>query len=112
MVVKVARLIFLGGKGLGWYVVEGVSPVFVIITYDVDEKRVGKVCKKLREYLDWTQNSVFEGEITKGKLTKCLDELSRIITKEDSVYIYQVENPHHMKKRVIGTDRSFDQIFL
>lgn len=89
-----------------------VSTMFVIITYDVDEKRVGKVCKKLREYLDWTQNSVFEGEIQKGKLAKCLDELSRIITDDDSIYIYQVENPNHLQKKVMGEDRSFDKIFL
>jgi CRISPR-associated protein Cas2 len=86
--------------------------VFVIITYDVDEKRVGKVCKKLREYLDWTQNSVFEGEITKGKLAKCLNELDKITTEDDSIYLYKVENPKNIKKEIIGRDLSFDQIFL
>lgn len=86
--------------------------MFVIITYDVGEKRVGKVCKKLREYLDWTQNSVFEGEIQKGKLAKCLNELKKILTKEDSIYIYRIENPNHLQKDVIGRNRSFDRIFL
>lgn len=86
--------------------------MFVIITYDVGEKRVGKVCKKLREYLDWTQNSVFEGEITKGKLKKCLSEVKKITTEEDSIYLYTVENPNHMTKQVIGKDRSFDQLFF
>ncbi|WP_026174088.1 CRISPR-associated endonuclease Cas2 [Effusibacillus pohliae] len=86
--------------------------MFVIITYDVGEKRVGKVCKKLREYLDWTQNSVFEGEIQKGKLTKCLNELQKILSDEDSIYIYKVENPNHLQKDVIGQDRSFDHTFF
>ncbi|WP_161823334.1 CRISPR-associated endonuclease Cas2 [Sporotomaculum syntrophicum] len=86
--------------------------MFVIITYDVGEKRVGKVCKKLREYLDWTQNSVFEGQIQKGKLTKCLSELKKILTEEDSIYIYRIENPNHLRKDVIGQNRSFDRIFL
>lgn len=86
--------------------------LFVIVTYDVGEKRVGKVCKKLREYLDWTQNSVFEGEITKSKLAKCLNELDQILSSEDSLYLYKVENPNHIKKEVIGQDRSFDQIFF
>lgn len=49
--------------------------MFVIVTYDVGEKRVNKVRKKLKMYLTWTQNSVFEGEITDGKLKKCLAEL-------------------------------------
>lgn len=86
--------------------------MFVIVTYDVGEKRVGKVCKKLREYLDWTQNSVFEGEIQKGKLTECLNELQKILSDEDSIYIYKVENPNYLKKDVIGQDRSFDHIFF
>ena len=86
--------------------------MFVIITYDVGEKRVAKVCKKLREYLDWTQNSVFEGEIQKGKLTKCLSELKKIIDEGDSIYLYKVENKNHVVKEIIGEDRSFDRIFL
>ncbi|MFT9848913.1 CRISPR-associated endonuclease Cas2 [Aneurinibacillus sp. REN35] len=86
--------------------------MFVIITYDVNEKRVGKVCKKLREYLDWTQNSVFEGEITKGKLQACLAELQKIIREEDSVYVYQVANPKHIKKVTYGREKNEINFFL
>lgn len=87
--------------------------MFVIITYDVGEKRVQKVCKKLREYLTWTQNSVFEGEITKGTLMKCLNELDKIIVRdEDSIYLYKVENPRHINKEVYGQERNFDEMFL
>lgn len=87
--------------------------MFVIITYDVGEKRVGKACKKLREYLDWTQNSVFEGEITKGKLQQCLGELDRIFDeKEDSIYLYQIANPNHIKKIVHGQEKNQFDIFL
>lgn len=87
--------------------------MFVIITYDVEQKRVGKVCKKLREYLDWTQNSVFEGEITEGKLMKCLTELNKIIDKnEDSIYLYEVKNPKNIKKVVYGQEKSPIDLFL
>jgi len=87
--------------------------MFVIITYDVNEKRVAKVCKKLRKYLTWTQNSVFEGEITKGTLTKCLAELNKVInTEEDSIYLYHIENPHHLKKKVFGQEKNLDDMFL
>ncbi len=87
--------------------------MFVIITYDVDSKRVGKVCKKLREYLDWTQNSVFEGEITAGMLTKCMAELNKIIKKdEDSIYLYQVQNPRNIKKIVHGQEKNPVDLFL
>jgi CRISPR-associated protein Cas2 len=87
--------------------------MYVIITYDVGEKRVNKVCKKLKEYLTWTQNSVFEGEISKSLLMKCMHELELIINKqEDSIYLYQVSNPRNIKKQVFGQERNFDELFI
>jgi len=87
--------------------------VFVIITYDVGEKRVGKVCKKLREYLDWTQNSVFEGEITIGKYTQCMADLSNIVDKDtDSIYVYEVKNPRNIKKVIHGREKNPFDLFL
>lgn len=87
--------------------------MFVILTYDVGEKRVNKVRKKLEQYLVWTQNSVFEGEITIGKLQKCLIELGKIINKEeDSIYIYKVDVPKNIKKEVMGKEKNMDDMFL
>lgn len=87
--------------------------MFVIITYDVNETRVNRVRKLLKKYLIWTQNSVFEGEITEGKLNKCLTEINNItIDEEDSIYIYNVKNPRNIKKYVIGNEKSFDSMFL
>ena len=34
--------------------------MFVILVYDVGEKRVAKVLKICRKYLTWVQNSVLE----------------------------------------------------
>jgi CRISPR-associated protein Cas2 len=42
--------------------------MYVILVYDVGQKRVGKMLKLCRKYLNWIQNSVFEGEITHVKL--------------------------------------------
>lgn len=85
----------------------------MIITYDVEVERVAKVHKKLKEYLIWTQNSVFEGEITRGLLKKCLYDLERIIDKDmDSLYAYEIENPKYLKKYSFGIEKSFDDIFL
>ena len=44
--------------------------MFVIMVYNVGEKRVSKVLKKSRKYLYWVQNSVFEGDISPAKLKK------------------------------------------
>ena len=42
--------------------------MYVILVYDIGEKRVGKMLKLCRKYLNWIQNSVFEGEISEVKL--------------------------------------------
>ena len=42
--------------------------MYVILVYDCGEKRVGKMLKLCRKYLNWIQNSVFEGEISEVKL--------------------------------------------
>lgn len=87
--------------------------MFVIITYDVNTKRVNKLCKKLKEYLTWTQNSVFEGEITKTQFLKCKQAIETIIDPdEDSIYYYVVENPKHMKKSSYGTDKGSMDLFF
>ena len=42
--------------------------MYVLLVYDIKEKRVGKMLKLCRRYLNWIQNSVFEGEISEVKL--------------------------------------------
>ena len=87
--------------------------MFVVITYDVGEKRVNRVRKKLKMYLTWVQNSVFEGTITDSKLKKCLAELSLILNRqEDSLYIYKIKNPNNINKEVVGNEKNFDECFI
>ena len=88
--------------------------MYVIITYDIsDEKRLNKVRKILRKYLYWCQLSTFEGEITKGKLAKCISEINEVIDKnDDSVYVYEVENPNDLKKKILGIEKSYIDNFL
>ena len=87
--------------------------IFVIITYDVEEKRINKVRKKLKSYMTWVQNSVFEGELTEGKLEKCLTAINKIIDKEvDSIYVYKVSIPKNIEKSVIGKEKNYDNFIL
>ena len=87
--------------------------MFVIVTYDVKIERINKIRKLLKMYLTWTQNSVFEGEITEAKLQQCLSEVNAIINrKEDSIYIYRVRNSRNIKKDIIGEEKNFDELFL
>lgn len=88
--------------------------MFVIVTYDiVENKSLNKVRKILKKYLTWTQNSVFEGEITDSKLQKCMAEISKVMDKdEDSIYVYEVSNPKNISKKLFGVHKSYDEMFL
>lgn len=87
--------------------------MFVILTYDVGEKRVAKVLKKCRQYLTWVQNSVFEGDITQGDMKKLKMELMRIMRiNEDSLIIYTLANTRYTNREVIGVDKNSQSIIL
>ncbi|HBG5343722.1 TPA: CRISPR-associated endonuclease Cas2 [Clostridioides difficile] len=88
--------------------------MFVIVTYDIVEARsLNKIRKILRKYLTWTQNSVFEGDITDGKLHKCISEIENIIdNSEDSIYVYEIKNPNSIKKKCYGIDKYSDEMFI
>lgn len=87
--------------------------MFVIITYDIKIERINRVRKLLRKYLIWTQNSVFEGKITEAKLQKCLSEINSMIDRrEDSIYVYRIQNEKNIKKDVIGEEKNFDELFI
>ncbi len=77
--------------------------MYVVIVYDVSVERVNKVRIFLKQYLDWIQNSVFEGELTKAKLKEIELGLKQIIKEEeDSVIIYITREEKLLKKKYIG----------
>ena len=67
--------------------------MYVILVYDMGEKRVAKMLKLCRRYLNWIQNSVFEGEITEVKLKELKAEAHKIMdVRYDSVIIFSSKN--------------------
>ena len=85
--------------------------MFVIVTYDVSQKRVAKVMKTCRKYLTHVQKSVFEGMITEGKLGKLKNELDNLIEyAEDEICIYKVDNLKFTSKEQIGAVKTNDNI--
>ena len=87
--------------------------MFVILVYDIAEKRVAKVLKKTREYLYWVQNSVFEGEISEANYKKLKMELRRIIDeKEDSIIVCQLRTTKYSSREIIGLYKGSDTSFL
>ncbi|ABV32777.1 MULTISPECIES: CRISPR-associated endonuclease Cas2 [Pseudothermotoga] len=80
--------------------------MYLIVTYDVGEKRVARVLKVCRKYLNWVQNSVLEGEITIAKFEKLKLELERSIDKsEDSVRIYILKNKSFFDLKTLGNEK-------
>jgi len=87
--------------------------MYLIVTYDIDEKRVNKIRKILKKYFNWVQNSVFEGEIGIGKLEKCKGELLKVIKREyDSVYFYNIENKNNYTKSILGVEKDMTSNIL
>jgi len=84
--------------------------VKVILVYDISTetkegvKRLNRVRKIARRYLDHVQKSVFEGELTEGEIEKLKFELQCIIDNdEDFVIIYKMP-PSIMIERDILTN--------
>lgn len=87
--------------------------MYVILIYDVGQKRVAKMLKLCRKYLCWIQNSVFEGEISQAKLHELELEIKEIINEdEDSVIVFSKKMGYSMSKSIIGKERMSTSNFL
>ena len=87
--------------------------MYVIAVYDIGEKRVGKMLKLVRRYLNWIQNSVFEGEITEVKLKKLILEAEEIMDIDyDSLIFFKTRQEKWLEKQVVGKERSSLSQFL
>lgn len=77
------------------------------MVYDINEKRVNKVCKFLRTYLYWVQNSVFEGEVTNADFEKIKVRLKKmIIEEEDSIIFFKLPSKINIEKEILGVERN------
>ena len=87
--------------------------MFVILVYDVQEKRVAKALKICRKYLTWVQNSVFEGDIGEANLKKLMIEMKKVIDiHSDSVIIYRFNSLNYSKRQVIGVEKNSQDVIL
>jgi len=81
--------------------------MYVILVYDIEEKRVGKMLKLCRRYLNWIQNSVFEGELTEVKLKELLATAKIIMNPEvDSIIVFKSRDEKWLEKQVIGKEKN------
>jgi len=86
--------------------------MYYILVYDIQEKRVAKALKLCRQYLNWIQNSVFEGELTPGQLEELLGKILKLIDEEyDSVIIFE-GNQKWIRKKCLGREKNPTDTFL
>ena len=66
-------------------------------------ERRSKDAKTLPTYLNWIQNSVFEGEITEKQLADLLAQANKIINHEkDSLIIFKIRDEKWLYKEIVG----------
>ena len=87
--------------------------MYTILIYDVNEKRVGKMLKLCRRYLNWIQNSVFEGDISAIKLQELKNKAQEIMhSDQDSLIIFHSREKRWLQKEVIGLEKNPLDVFL
>jgi len=81
--------------------------MYYILVYDVNVKRVSKMLKLVREYLNHVQNSVFEGELTDAQLEELKYNIRELMNEEeDSVIIYCVGSKRWSNREVLGIEKN------
>ncbi len=69
--------------------------------------------KLCRQYVNWIQNSVFEGEITEPKLKELkLRAMDIMDIKTDSLIIFYTRQEKWLEKEVVGKEKSSLGIIL
>ncbi|HEX8349190.1 MAG TPA: CRISPR-associated endonuclease Cas2 [Hymenobacter sp.] len=87
--------------------------MYVLLVYDIKERRVSKMLKLCRQYLNWIQNSVFEGEISEVKLKELLIKAEAFLDlDEDSVLVFKSRTQEWLQKQVVGQERKRLDTFL
>jgi len=81
--------------------------MYVILVYDIHTERVNSVRTFLKQFLNWVQNSVFEGELTDSEFMRVRAGLTeRIDTSYDSVLIYRLSSNKYIDVVRIGLSKA------
>ena len=86
--------------------------MYVILVYDVDQKRTSKMLKLCRRYISWIQNSVFEGQISEVQLKQLALEAKRVMEDEDSLIVFKSREEKWLQKEIIGNEKASISNFL
>ena len=87
---------------------------YVFLFYDVEEKRVNKVFKKCKKYLNHWQKSVFRGALTNSQILELENELKHLINKnQDFISIIKIMDFKTIGETPLGNiNTNTEDIFL
>lgn len=86
--------------------------MYVIVVYDMEADRTQLMLSLLRRYLTHVQNSVCEGEITKGQLAILTEEIEEVVKPTESVIMYQLRDDNWLDREIFGDDPMSDRRIL
>ncbi|WP_368397239.1 CRISPR-associated endonuclease Cas2 [Streptomyces sclerotialus] len=74
-----------------------------MLVYDTAVERNPSVLKVCRQYLHWTQRSVFQGELSAAQYRALMHDLSTAIDPHhDSVVAYTTRSPDMVERATLG----------
>jgi len=79
--------------------------MFVIIVYDTESRNCVKLHKSLKPYLNWNQNSVFEGALTEAQYLKVKHILDGQRAADSHITMYSMENDKLLRREELGKPR-------
>lgn len=68
-----------------------------------------KLCRK---YLNWIQNSVFEGELSELQLKELRSKADSIMKEDDSLILFKSKDSKWLEKEIVGAERSSVDNFI
>jgi CRISPR-associated protein Cas2 len=87
--------------------------MYYIAVYDFNEKKVGKALKLFRKYLNWVQNSVFEGELTDSQFAELKSLSKKLMDPEnDSVIFYAMNDKKWLVREIQGKEKNPTDNFI
>lgn len=87
--------------------------MYYIAVYDVEEERVAKALKICRKYLNWVQNSVFEGNLTEAQFARLKAEIRETLDLHKDFFIfYSVADPKWLDREILGPPKNSTDNFV
>ena len=94
--------------------------MYVIVVYDVWDKKTNKIHKYLKKRLHWIQNSVFEGELSKSEFFRMKKELQRLLKEfkkqkpesVSSIIIFSMPYKWALEKEILGDTKGEIDYFI